>query len=179
MKTFLLSKLRESLTTAPFEFDMASILNLDESDIADLMVNDVHIDAKFYPTLTSKQNLVIDGTPLSVSLAIDVAFFISLNESNNSLSGYLDEDHLFSLSENKIIFHGDNIAIISDDNEILTVPYNSPNTFIFNDEIKDTNIELSLPELEVETANSLFNSSIIDLYFANALNHALRLAKTI
>lgn len=168
MRTFTLSDLRKVLTTANFVIEPDFCSSLCTSDFSDTEINDDNIDSKIYPTFISVQNIEISGIPLTVKKSIDVAVFITLDKVTGNVSSYIDEEYFYTLSSHEVTFEGDNIAILSDDGEILTLPSDTPNIFIFSDSIHDYELSLNLPELTIDHAIKTFEDLISDS--ANAMN---------
>lgn len=165
MKTFTLTDLNKALSTASFVIEPDFFNNLSESDFVGTEIDEENIDSKFYPKFISAQKIDIAGISLTVTKTIQIAVFISLDKSTNKVSGYIDEDHFYSLANHEVTFEGDNIAITSDDGEILTLPSAKANNFIFNEYINDYDVSLNLPELTTEAA-----SNTLDELLANSEN---------
>jgi hypothetical protein len=167
MKTLSLLNLRTHLTTAAFEISPDFLALLSTNYFSDLNFEDENIDAKIYPTFVSTQSLDISGTKIDVSKCIDTGVFISLNKNTGLVTGYIDEDYLYSIATTNIIFTGNNIAITSDDGEILTIPSSNPNSYIFDNSLHDYEIDLSLPELTIEAANTVLNDFLSNTEVCN------------
>lgn len=167
MRTFTLTDLRKVLTTANFVIEPDFCSSLCTSDFADTEINDDYIDTKIYPKFISVQKIEISGIPLTVKKSIDVAVSISLDKLTGNVSSYIDEEYFYSLSSHEVTFEGDNIAIMSDDCEILTLPSDTPNIYIFSDSIHDHELSLNLPELTIDHAIKTIEDLISDS--ANAM----------
>lgn len=175
MNTICIAKLNQALTTAPFQILDESVLHLTENGFADTELNDEHLDSKFYPIIFSKQNLNINGVAVEVVKKMEVAYFVCLNTITGEISGYVDEPFFHGLSEHTITFIGDNIAIKSEDGQILTMPTGLPNVFQFKDDAFDEEIGLRLPEPDIDEVSRLLEQLTTESKYADRIRNSLNL----